>query len=216
MRPLNFDEWDLVFVFHAIPAGDLPKDPAEPDAEVGPDEGPGEGEDGVAGVVKDPDQGNPIPDSYQLSANYPNPFNPATRMQFGLPIAIGVKLDVYNVVGQKETTLVDEFLPAGYREIEWDAADMPSGVYFYRLQTADYTESHKMILLKQDIPVPHPNHASPVPVKGAGLVLWRGVGGCAMTTRGVYCGSKEETNSRGRAYRQKYGTPGSRCPTLLR
>lgn len=92
-------------------------------------------------------EGN-LPEGFALHQNYPNPFNPVTEISFSLPEASIVKLEVLNMLGQKVATLTDSFLEAGEHNVGWDASDVASGVYFYRLSSGDFTESKKMILLK--------------------------------------------------------------------
>jgi hypothetical protein len=95
-------------------------------------------------------------DSYVLLQNYPNPFNPGTTIRYtvsfvGVAIFASttiVVLKVYDVLGNEIATLVNEEKPAGTYEIEWDAIGLPSGVYFYQLQTEGFLETKKMILLK--------------------------------------------------------------------
>jgi hypothetical protein len=94
-----------------------------------------------------------IPAKFQLSNNYPNPFNPETQIEYALPRNCQVNLIVYNVLGQKVRILVDEFQSAGYRTIHWDGkddhgAEVASGIYFYWLKAVDFSETRKMILLK--------------------------------------------------------------------
>jgi hypothetical protein len=94
-----------------------------------------------------------LPAGFALEQNYPNPFNPTTSISFSLPSAQHVKLEIYNVQGQKVRTLVDEMRSAGEHSIEWDATSdagdkVASGVYFYRLTAGDYVISKKMTLLK--------------------------------------------------------------------
>jgi uncharacterized repeat protein (TIGR01451 family) len=89
-----------------------------------------------------------IPVTYGLSQNYPNPFNPATEIIFSLPSASRVKLEVFNVMGQKVTTLVHGQFEAGEHIIQWNGSDVASGVYFYRLQADDFVDTKKMMLLK--------------------------------------------------------------------
>ncbi|RMF62898.1 MAG: T9SS C-terminal target domain-containing protein, partial [Calditrichaeota bacterium] len=89
-----------------------------------------------------------IPQRFVLSQNYPNPFNPGTRISFGLPEAAHVKLEVYNLLGQRVETLLDERKPAGFHEVDFNARGLPGGVYFYRLRTDRFTRVKKMILVK--------------------------------------------------------------------
>ncbi len=89
-----------------------------------------------------------FPSSYHLSQNYPNPFNPSTKINFSLPKATTVKLDIYNILGQKVTTLIDNQLPPGEHTVTWNAANRVSGIYFYRLQTDDFVDSKKMVLVR--------------------------------------------------------------------
>jgi len=89
-----------------------------------------------------------IPAEWSLSQNYPNPFNASTMISFGLPADAHVRLDVYNILGQRVTTLRDELLPAGLYNVTWNADQVASGVYFYRLQTDEFTQTRKMTLMK--------------------------------------------------------------------
>src|ERR1041385_1780780 len=82
----------------------------------------------------------PLPTTFALNQNYPNPFNPATIINFQLPVSSYVTLKVYNVLGQEIALLVNEMQEAGYKSIEWNASNIPSGVYFYRLQAGDFVE----------------------------------------------------------------------------
>ncbi len=94
------------------------------------------------------DNSKSLPGVFSLDQNYPNPFNPATAISFALPEASHVKLDIFNITGQKVTTLVDERRDAGHHTVSWDASGAASGVYFYRLSGSDFVESKKMLLLK--------------------------------------------------------------------
>lgn len=85
---------------------------------------------------------------YALFPNYPNPFNPVTKISYALPGAAMVELKVYNVLGQLITTLVNEEKPAGVYEVDFNAEDLPSGVYMYRIQAGDFVQTRKMLLLK--------------------------------------------------------------------
>jgi hypothetical protein len=91
---------------------------------------------------------NEIPSNYALKQNYPNPFNPTTTIRFSLPKSGVVSLKVYNILGKEVATLVNGNLNPGTYNINWDANGYASGVYFYRLQTGNFVETKKMILLK--------------------------------------------------------------------
>jgi hypothetical protein len=88
------------------------------------------------------------PQKYQLYQNMPNPFNPLTEISFDIPKASRVSIEIYDIKGENIMTLVDENLLAGHHKTTWDASNKPGGIYFYRLVTDDYQETHKMILLK--------------------------------------------------------------------
>ncbi len=89
---------------------------------------------------------NPL--AFKLSQNYPNPFNPTTRIDYTLPLDAHVSLKVYDILGREVLMLVDEFQSAGNKSVGLNAASLPSGVYFYRLQAGNLTAVNKMMLLK--------------------------------------------------------------------
>jgi hypothetical protein len=90
-----------------------------------------------------------IPSEFSLAQNYPNPFNPATTISFELPAESRVRLEVYNTLGQVVATLIGgEMRTAGGHTVEFDAAGLPSGVYFYRIHAGSFTAMHKMVLMK--------------------------------------------------------------------
>lgn len=89
-----------------------------------------------------------VPTVFALNQNYPNPFNPSTVVSFDLPVASRVTITVFNVLGQKVATIVDEEMEAGSHEKNWDATNYSSGMYFYRIQANNFTETKKMLLLK--------------------------------------------------------------------
>ena len=97
-----------------------------------------------------------IPKEYSLSQNYPNPFNTITTIKYQLPISGKIQLDVYNLRGQLVETLVSEHKEAGYYTAQWDASEIVSGVYFYRIQAGDtstgpgygFTDVKKCVLIK--------------------------------------------------------------------
>jgi hypothetical protein len=85
---------------------------------------------------------------YQLEQNYPNPFNPSTSIAFTLAQAGEVKLEIYNALGQKVATLVNAKLPAGKHDVIWQAQNAPTGIYFYKLETAAFSQTRKMVLMR--------------------------------------------------------------------
>jgi hypothetical protein len=91
---------------------------------------------------------NEVPQNFRLEQNYPNPFNPGTVVSFELPVISYVEFTVYDGLGREVSMLVSEELRPGKYEIEFDGSNFPSGVYFYRLMTADYTATRKMVIVK--------------------------------------------------------------------
>jgi len=94
---------------------------------------------------------NEVPKSFSLSQNYPNPFNPETKIKFSIPAGSSVAqtlLSVYNVAGQQVAILVNQNLQPGTYEVNWNASEFPSGVYFYSLRACDYSDTRKMVLIK--------------------------------------------------------------------
>jgi hypothetical protein len=118
-----------------------------------------EGEDaGHCFVVNDPanavdDDGVPIPNTWNLKQNYPNPFNPTTKIEYEVPYQSNVTLTVFNVLGQKIKTLVDKEMAAGFYEETWNGdtdngGPAASGIYFYKIEGDNFTNTRKMMLLK--------------------------------------------------------------------
>jgi hypothetical protein len=106
--------------------------------------------DNVTGVE---DESAMVPKEFFLSQNYPNPFNPYTTLSYGLPTYSEVRIDIFNVLGQRVVTLVDEYQTAGFKSVIWDGNDasgsnVSSGIYFYTIKAGDYRESKKMLLIK--------------------------------------------------------------------
>jgi hypothetical protein len=89
-----------------------------------------------------------IPQKFELYQNYPNPFNPVTTLKFQIPKSEFVKLVVFDVTGREAAKLVNEELKPGIYEIDWNAENFPSGVYFYSLTSGSFTQTKKLILLK--------------------------------------------------------------------
>lgn len=89
-----------------------------------------------------------LPTEYALGQNYPNPFNPTTTIQYQLPKPVKVVLEIFNVKGQKVTTLVNEEMTAGYYSVVWDAREVSSGVYFYRIEAGEFSDAKKLVVIK--------------------------------------------------------------------
>ncbi len=83
-----------------------------------------------------------------LEQNYPNPFNPTTTIRFNLPKAENVKLTLYNLLGQKIITLVNEYKEPGVYVINFEASDLNSGMYIYEIEAGSFTQTRKMTLIK--------------------------------------------------------------------
>ena len=90
-----------------------------------------------------------VPKGYGLSQNYPNPFNPVTEIKFALPEDGYVKLIVYDILGREGARLVDGEVRAGYHTVRWDASNMSSGIYIYRIMVGNkFTGAKGMLLIK--------------------------------------------------------------------
>ncbi|MDZ7765185.1 MAG: T9SS type A sorting domain-containing protein [Melioribacteraceae bacterium] len=89
-----------------------------------------------------------LPTEFNVDQNFPNPFNPSTKIRYALPVQSKVNLTIYNLLGQKVETLVNEVRPAGFHEIVWYAGNYANGIYFFRIIASDYIKTKKMILLK--------------------------------------------------------------------
>ena len=86
--------------------------------------------------------------TYVLNQNYPNPFNPSTTIKYELPKASLVRLSVYDMLGRQVSVLVDERRDAGVHEVKFEGSTLASGVYFYRLQAGDFTQTKRLLILK--------------------------------------------------------------------
>ncbi len=89
-----------------------------------------------------------IPSQFELQQNYPNPFNPTTTISFSIPKSEFVKLSVYNALGQQVATLVNEQLNAGQYKLLFDASNLVSGIYFYRIEAGNFTSTKRLVLLR--------------------------------------------------------------------
>lgn len=88
------------------------------------------------------------PDQYELSQNYPNPFNPSTTIQFSLPKQTQLKINLYNMLGEQVAILADGMYESGYHKVTFNASGLPSGTYLYQLESNEFVQVKKMILLK--------------------------------------------------------------------
>jgi uncharacterized delta-60 repeat protein len=99
----------------------------------------------LSSIVEENEQ---VPTVYSLHQNYPNPFNPSTIIGFTVPRSVPVKLEVFNVLGERVSMLGDGIEAAGYHSVVFDAEGLPSGIYFYRLQAGDFVETKKLALVR--------------------------------------------------------------------
>jgi hypothetical protein len=100
---------------------------------------------GVGGVENNT---STIPAEYRLSQNYPNPFNPVTKISFDIPKQGFVSLKIYDVLGREVRTLVNEVKNAGSYTVDFNGAELASGVYFYRLEVNGFVDVKRMMLIK--------------------------------------------------------------------
>ncbi len=89
-----------------------------------------------------------IPKSFELKQNYPNPFNPETTIPFALPKKVKVSLKIFDLLGREVVTLLEEEMGPGEYKIQFEAKDLPSGTYFYRMKAGDFTASRKLTLVR--------------------------------------------------------------------
>lgn len=105
----------------------------------------GEGADNPTGIINTSTE---VPANFKLHQNYPNPFNPSTSIKFEVPVTGHVKLKVYNSIGKEVATLVNENLIAGTYDFDFNASNLASGVYIYKLESSNFSDVKKMMLLK--------------------------------------------------------------------
>ena len=89
-----------------------------------------------------------LPNNFTLDQNYPNPFNPVTTIRFTLSTAANIELSVLNIRGQVVAEILDERRSAGEHSVVFDASGLPSGIYFYRLTTGQFSETRKMVVVR--------------------------------------------------------------------
>ena len=91
---------------------------------------------------------NSVPTQFSLNQNFPNPFNPSTLIQYTIPNASNIKIEIFNITGESVATLVDGFKSEGYYEVSFNASDLPSGMYLYRISAGTFVQTRKMILMR--------------------------------------------------------------------
>jgi hypothetical protein len=99
-------------------------------------------------IVTDIAETNQLPNDFELRQNYPNPFNPTTTIEYSLPSSGYVHLNVYNLFGQEVAALVNDLKPAGTHKVQFNAAELPSGIYFYKVDFDGSSKIRKLLLLK--------------------------------------------------------------------
>ncbi len=102
----------------------------------------------IIATISSISQTTEIARGYEISQNYPNPFNPSTDIKFSVPVSGLVSLIIYDISGKTVSELLNTNIQTGSYVVRFDAADLPSGTYFYRLKTSDFTETKKMLLTK--------------------------------------------------------------------
>ena len=102
----------------------------------------------VENVITSVESIDGVPTTFALAQNYPNPFNPSTTIQFSIPKSSNVKITVFNILGEEISTLVNSFMNAGNYKVTFNASNLPSGMYLYRIQSENFTQVKKMLLTK--------------------------------------------------------------------
>ncbi|MBO6620977.1 MAG: T9SS type A sorting domain-containing protein [Balneola sp.] len=151
--PEGLDEEDLKLLRYDLVLGEWEELPSTVDTEANTISGTTTKFSGFGAGEKQPSVGiaddlEIIPETYSLNQNYPNPFNPSSTIRFGIPEAAVVKLEVYNLLGQRVKSLINTRKSAGFHTVTFDASDLSSGMYIYRIQAGDFVSIKKMTLIK--------------------------------------------------------------------
>ena len=99
-------------------------------------------------IAKDAAENAALPTDFNLSQNYPNPFNPATTIKYSLPNDSYVRISIFNILGQEVATLVNTTKSAGFHSVTFNANNLASGIYIYRMQAGDFVQTKKLMLMK--------------------------------------------------------------------
>ena len=91
---------------------------------------------------------DPLPAEYSLNQNFPNPFNPETHLEFGIPNLGFVSLKVYDILGKEVKTLIYEIKNPGRYKVVFDGSSLPSGIYYYKIESGNFSQVRKMILIR--------------------------------------------------------------------
>lgn len=89
-----------------------------------------------------------LPDKYELHQNYPNPFNSSSTITYQIPNKSFVVIKIFDILGREIAVLVNDYKEAGYYEVSWDATNVPSGIYFYKMQAGSFTSVKKMVVMR--------------------------------------------------------------------
>lgn len=98
----------------------------------------------LSGITKAEETAN----SYKLEQNYPNPFNPVTKINYSIPKSSNVNISIYDILGQKVVSLVSEKQDAGKYSVDFDASELSSGIYYYKIEAGKFTSTKKMTLVR--------------------------------------------------------------------
>ena len=90
----------------------------------------------------------PVPEEFLLKNAYPNPFNPVTTLEFGIPVDGNVSIEIYNLQGRLVETLTERYMEAGYHSVVWNADSHSSGMYFVQMRAGEFLKTQKLILVK--------------------------------------------------------------------
>jgi predicted outer membrane repeat protein len=140
----GIDSIEILGMWYYCPSTDIEGNPRPNPAGSKPDMGAFESQY----LVQVEEKGSSLPTLFELFQNYPNPFNPSTKIKYSVPHSSNVVIKIFDILGREIQMLVNEEEPVGTYEISWNAANLPSGIYFYQLKAGSYLNTRKTILLK--------------------------------------------------------------------